>query len=57
MANESAELLNFRLRRFLVNVLGWKKLNEIQDKAIPVILDGNDSLVIAPTASGKFSSR
>ncbi|WP_298534498.1 DEAD/DEAH box helicase [uncultured Methanobrevibacter sp.] len=53
MANESAELLNFRLRRFLVNVLGWKKLNEIQDKAIPVILDGNDSLVIAPTASGK----
>lgn len=53
MASESAKQLNFRLRRFLVNVLGWKDLNDIQEKAIPIILDGNDSLVIAPTASGK----
>ena len=40
MASESAKQLNFRLRRFLVNVLGWKDLNNIQEKAIPIILDG-----------------
>ena len=32
MASESAKQLNFRLRRFLVNVLGWKDLNDIQEK-------------------------
>ncbi len=53
MEYDSISLLNNRLRYFLVNVLGWKKLNDIQVQAIPIILKGHDSLVIAPTASGK----
>jgi ATP-dependent Lhr-like helicase len=33
--------------------LGFKKLTEIQKKAIPIIFQKHDSLVIAPTGSGK----
>ena len=46
-------ILNGRLTHFLSNNLGWNALNPIQEKAIPIILDGDDTLVIAPTASGK----
>ena len=53
MTKTSAERLNRRLTHFISNNLGWTELNPIQEKAIPVILDGNDTLVIAPTASGK----
>lgn len=53
MVKTSAERLNGRLTHFISNNLGWKELNPIQEKAIPIILDGNDTLVIAPTASGK----
>ena len=45
--------LNSSLLRFLSNKLGWEDLNEIQKKAIPTILDGKDTLILAPTASGK----
>lgn len=48
-----AEKLNPRLTHFLANRLGWKQLNPIQEKAIPVIFEGKDTLVLAPTASGK----
>ena len=52
--NTSAiELLNDRLKGFLVNQLKWRSLNPIQNMAIPTIKDQNDTLVIAPTASGK----
>ena len=47
------EELNYSLLRFLSNNLGWKELNPIQEKAIPSILDGRDTLILAPTASGK----
>lgn len=52
--NDSAvELLNSRMKGFLGNRLKWKSLNPIQEQAIPVIKEKNDTLVIAPTASGK----
>src|SRR4030065_786779 len=35
------------------NQLGFQKLTEIQKKAIPVILQKKDTLIIAPTGSGK----
>lgn len=51
--SSSVELLNNRLRRYLANNLGWKRLNPIQNIAIPYIKEKTDTLVIAPTASGK----
>ena len=45
--------LNTSLLSFLSNDLGWNNLNSIQEKAIPSILDDNDTLILAPTASGK----
>ena len=47
------EELNNSVLRFLSNRLGWDDLNEIQKKAIPSILDDRDTLILAPTASGK----
>ena len=51
--DSAAELLNPRLKGFLAHNLRWKSLNPIQEQAIPIIKDNNDTLVIAPTASGK----
>ena len=45
--------LNRNLLHFLSNNLGWKDLNAIQKKAIPYVLSGKDTLILAPTASGK----
>jgi ATP-dependent Lhr-like helicase len=47
------ELLNSRLVRFLGHRLKWNKLNTIQNNTIPALKEKNDTLVIAPTASGK----
>jgi ATP-dependent Lhr-like helicase len=47
------ESLNDRMKGFLIYRLDWKFLNPIQDIAIPTIQKKNDTLVIAPTASGK----
>jgi len=33
--------------------LGFKQLTEIQKKAVPIIYQKKDTLVIAPTGSGK----
>ncbi|AFZ70942.1 Lhr-like helicase [Caldisphaera lagunensis DSM 15908] len=46
------ELLNPMLKD-VINSLGYKKLLPIQEKAIPVILRGNHTLIISPTGSGK----
>lgn len=51
--SSSVELLNNRLLGYLANNLGWKRLNPIQNNAIPYIKEKKDTLVIAPTASGK----
>ena len=45
--------LNKNLLHFLSNSLGWNDLNPIQKKAIPSVLSGRDTLILAPTASGK----
>lgn len=45
--------LNPQLTYFLQYSLRWNNLNEIQLKAIPSISKGKDTLIIAPTASGK----
>lgn len=45
--------LNDNLLHFLSNTLGWSDLNAIQKKAIPSVLSGRDTLILAPTASGK----
>lgn len=45
--------INERLLHFLSNRLGWKDLNSIQVKAIPSVLNHENTLILAPTASGK----
>ena len=45
--------LDNHLLYFLSEQMGWKDLNSIQNKAIPSVLDNNDTLILAPTASGK----
>lgn len=51
--SSSIDLLNIRLKGFLGHHLKWKRLNPIQNSAIPVIKEKYDTVVIAPTASGK----
>ena len=45
--------INKSLLHFLSNNLGWRELNAIQKKAIPIVFSGRDTLILAPTASGK----
>mgnify|MGYP001262311832 CR=1 FL=1 len=37
----------------LVNSLGWQALRPLQDEAAGPVLDGDDALLLAPTAGGK----
>lgn len=37
----------------IVNSLGWRTLRPLQQKAINPLLDGDDALLLAPTAGGK----
>ncbi len=49
----NAELLHPRIVRYLSR-LGWTRLNEIQEKAVPAVLGGgNDVIISAGTAAGK----
>lgn len=45
--------INGRLLHFLSNRLGWRDLNSIQRKSIPHVLNHENTLILAPTASGK----
>jgi ATP-dependent Lhr-like helicase len=41
------------LRYVIASNLGWKQLRPVQEGAIPPILDGATTVVVAPTAGGK----
>ena len=53
MVDEVYSLIGERLKLFLANREKWTRFNDLQKEAIPVILKGKDTLIIAPTASGK----
>lgn len=46
-------LLNEKIKKGIIQKLGWKDLKSVQEKAIPEILDGKNLIVLAPTAGGK----
>ncbi|QDU98795.1 DEAD/DEAH box helicase [Lignipirellula cremea] len=41
------------LQHHIVNSLGWRELRPFQESVIPLILDGQHLIVLAPTAGGK----
>lgn len=45
--------LHASLQHHIVNSLGWRDLRPLQDQAVGPILDGNNCLLLAPTAGGK----
>lgn len=45
--------LSPRLRHGLADVLRWDGLRPVQEASVPVILDGYNAVVLAPTAGGK----
>lgn len=49
----SFDLLHPALQHHIVNSLGWNELRPFQNEVIPRILDGENLIVLAPTAGGK----
>src|SRR5262245_55751687 len=47
------ERLHPHLQHAIVHDLGWRSLRRVQDLTIDAILDGSNSVVLAPTAGGK----
>ncbi|HNX16865.1 MAG TPA: DEAD/DEAH box helicase [Methanoregula sp.] len=45
--------LHESLQAVLAERLGWQELREVQEQAYMAVRDGNDMLVLAPTAGGK----
>jgi ATP-dependent helicase Lhr and Lhr-like helicase len=48
--------LSKRLQQAIVKDLGWRKLRPVQEAAIPPLLRGDDTVILAPTAGGKTES-
>lgn len=51
-SSSSFELLDDRIQHWIWE-LGWSELRDVQEKAIPAILDKKDVIIAAATASGK----
>ena len=49
----SFDLLHPALQHHIANSLGWNDLRPFQNAVIPRILDGENLIVLAPTAGGK----
>jgi len=47
------ERLSGAMRYQIVNTLGWRSLRPVQERTIDAVLDGDDCVVLAPTAGGK----
>jgi ATP-dependent Lhr-like helicase len=47
------ERLHPNLRHHIVNSLGWSSLREVQEMTIAPVLDGANTVILAPTAGGK----
>ena len=50
--SDSVALLAEPVRRW-IHQQGWTRLRDVQEKAIPVVLDGGDVVISARTAAGK----
>jgi ATP-dependent Lhr-like helicase len=49
----SFKRLHPSIRHHVVNSLGWPSLRALQEQAIEPVLDGDDAVMLAPTAGGK----
>lgn len=47
------ERLSGALQYQIVNTLGWRSLRPVQEQTIDAVLDGDNCVVLAPTAGGK----
>jgi len=47
------ERLSGALQYQIVNELGFRELRPVQERTIEAVLDGDDCVVLAPTAGGK----
>ncbi|MEE4585267.1 MULTISPECIES: DEAD/DEAH box helicase [Streptomyces violaceusniger group] len=52
-APDAFDLLDPVLGHHIVNTLGWHTLRPLQTEAIAPLLDGEDAVLLAPTAGGK----
>lgn len=53
MTTSGLDRLHPVITHHLVNTLGWKELRPLQAEAVSPVLDGQDALLLAPTAGGK----
>lgn len=49
----SLDLLHPTLAHHVVNTLGWPGLRPLQREALPPLVEGDDAILLAPTAGGK----
>ncbi|MCA9558897.1 MAG: DEAD/DEAH box helicase [Myxococcales bacterium] len=50
---EAFSRLSPALQVQIVNALGWRSLRPVQEQATQAILDGDNCVILAPTAGGK----